>query len=416
MSDPQVREGGLPGRTTVPLQGNGNRTEHPLSTTIARLSVLVLALVAAAACTADDERAAIDDESQLLEVVNGNRRLEAELAESERRLVEDCLEAQGFTVHDQIELVTRWHVAEQEALVEEYPFATFLPEPETAAEWGYGQWAYSEEGWASGAGEEFNDATGADQPWLDLDNSAFDDLALEEKRAWYAAFAGEEYAASIGGFSSTAVEDESTEDDSGAIVIDPDLQEAVAPGGCLLEMVEAVHGEAEAVPATGGAVGTVWTWGPRSPQEAADWEALREAYREAVIEPEAAFLECVAAGGWGDWEFDRTGGLPVAAYFNQIYYPDSEIVTVVDGLVVEPGSVPEPPADLPSDLESQQAYEIDMALGFIDCAETTGYREAAETAYHQVHLDQFLTMDEELYAYQDDLREVIATAQDVLGR
>jgi hypothetical protein len=401
------------------LQGNGNRTEHPLSTPFVRLPVLVLALVAAAACTGpeEDRRASIDDESQLLEVVNENRRLEAELAESERRLVEDCLEEQGFAVHDQVELATRWHVAEQEALVEDYPFASFLPDPEAAAEWGYGQWAYSDEGWASGAGDAFNEATGADQPWLDLDNTAFDDLALEEKRAWYAAFGGEEYAASIGGFSSGATaDDDSTEGgDDGAIVIDPELQEAVAPGGCLLEMVEAVHGEAEAVPATGGAVGTVWTWGPRSPQEAADWEALREAYREAVIEPEAAFLECVAAGGWGDWEFDRTGGLPVAAYFNQIYYPDSEIITVQDGLVVEPGSVPEPPEDLPSDLESQQAYEIDMALGFIDCAEATGYREAAEAAYHRVHLDLFLTMDEELYAYQDDLRGVIAAAQEVLG-
>jgi hypothetical protein len=388
-----------------------------LRTSLVRLPVLLLTLVAAvAACTGekDDERQAIDDESQLLEVVNENRRLEAELAESERRLVQDCLEDQGLAVHDELELATRWYVAEQEALVEDYPFANFLPDPEVAAEWGFGQWAYTEEGWATGAGQEFNDTVGADQPWLDLDNTAFTSLSLADKHTWYAAYGGEEYATAIGSYGSApSAEDDATGDD-GAIVIDPDLQEAVAPGGCLLEMVEAIHTEAQAVPATGGAVGTVWTWGPRSPQEAADWEALRESYRAAVIEPETDFLDCVDEGGFGDWEFDRTGSLPVASYFNQVYYPDSEIITVEDGLVVEPGTVPEPPADLPDDIEGQKAYEIAMAAGFLDCAESTGYREAAEAAYHRVQLDLFLSMDEELYTYQDDLRAAIARAQEVI--
>jgi hypothetical protein len=384
-----------------------------------RLPVLLLAFAAAAsaaACTSakDGESETIDDESQLLEVVNENRRLEAELAESERRLVEDCLEEQGFTVHDELELLTRWYVAEQEALVEDYP-SNFLPDPEVAAEWGFGQWVYSAEGWASGAGEEFNDTVGADIPALDLDNSAFDGLSVVEKHDWYTAYAGEEYAASIGSFSSPTEEDEATGgSDDGSIVIDPDLQEAVAPGGCLLEMVDALYGEAEPVAATGGAVGTVWSWGPRSPQEEADWDALRESYRAAVIEPETAFLDCVAAGGWGDWEFDSAGRLPVSAYFNQIYYPDSEITVVEDGLVVEPGSVPEPPTDLPGDLEGQKAHEIGMAEAFLDCAETTGYREDAEAAYRQVQLDLFLSADEELFAYQDDLHAAIDNAQEVI--
>lgn len=393
-----------------------------MPTPLGRIPVLLLALAAAAsaaACTAaeDGEHAAIDDEAQFLAVVNENRRLEAELAESERRLVEDCLDEQGFTVHDEMELLSRWYVAEQESLVEDYPHERFLPDPEIAAEWGFGQWAYSGEGWKSGAGQEYNDTVAADDPLLNADNSAFDDLSLADKRAWYAALGGEEYAASIGGFTAPAGEDDASggdDDDDGTIVIDPDLQEAVAPGGCLLEMVQALYGEADAVAATGGAVGTVWSWGPRSPQEAADWDAMRESYRAAVIEPETAFLDCVAAGGWGDWQFDRTGSLPVGTYFNQIYYAGDEITTVEDGLVVEPGSVPEPPADLPGDLEGQKAYEIDMALGFLDCAESTGYREAAETAYHQVQLDLFLTMDEELYAYQDDLRAAIEKAQGVI--
>ncbi|MDA1359183.1 hypothetical protein O1R50_06090 [Glycomyces luteolus] len=242
---------------------------------------------------------------------------------------------------------------------------------------------------------------------LALVDSAFEDLSLADQHEWRAAYAGEEYA----DFTPFEADDDATGDgDDGSIVIDPDLQEAAAPGGCLLEMLEALYGEAEAVPATGGATGTVWTWGPRSPQEAADWKAMRESYRAAVVEPETAFLDCVADGGWGDWGFDRTGSLPVAAYFNQIYY-SGEIVVVEDGLVVEPESVPEPPADLPADLESRKAYEIGMALGFIDCAESTGYREAAEAAYLRVHLDRFLSMDEELYAYQDDLRAAIADAQ-----
>lgn len=134
----------------------------------------------------------------------------------------------------------------------------------------------------------------------------------------------------------------------------------------------------------------------------------------AVIEPETAFLDCVATGGWGDWEFDSAGSLPVSAYFNQIYYPDSEITVVQDGLVVEPGSVPEPPADLPADLEGQKAYEIGMAEAFLDCAETTGYRDDAEAAYRQVQLDLFLSTDEALFAYQDDLHAAIDNAQEVI--
>ena len=388
-----------------------------MRTILRRLPVLLLASAAAAsACTGAEDGGSqtIDGESQLLEVVNENRRLEAELAESERRLVEDCLEEQGFTVHDELEFTTRWDVAEQEALVEDYP-SDFLPDPEVAAEWGFGQWAYTAEGWASGAGEEFNDTVGADIAALDLDNSAFNELSAAEKYDWYTAYAGEEYAASIGSFSAPEEEDETTGgSDDGSIVIDPDLQEAVAPDGCLLEMIDALYGQAEPVAATGGAVGTVWSWGPRSPQEEADWEAMRESYRAAVIEPETAFLECVAAGGWGDWEFDRAGRLPVSAYFNQIYYPDSEITVVEDGLVVEPGSVPEPPTDLPGDLEAQKAYEISMAEAFLDCAETTGYREDAEAAYRQVQLDLLLSTDEELFAYQDDLHAAIENAQEAI--
>lgn len=376
------------------------------------LAVLLLALVAAAAACAgeqDDERPTIDDEAQLLEVVNENLRLEAELAASERRLVEDCLAAQGFTVHDEAELLTRWYVAEQDALVVDHP-TDFLPDPEIAAEWGFGQWAYSGEGWESGAGDELNELNAADHPLLDLDNTAFEALSPADKHAWNEAYGGDEFASMLAGAASPDDEDAG---DDGSLVIDPDMQEAVAPGGCLLEMVGTLYGEAEPVAAHGAAAGTVWTWGPRSPQEAADWEALRESYRAAVIEPETAFLDCVEEGGWGDWEFDRTGRLPVSAYFNQIHYGD-DITVVEDGLVVEADSMPEPPSDLPGDLEGLKDYEIGMALAFLDCAETTGYREDAEAAHRQVQLDLLLSLDEEMYAYQDDLRAAIGNAQAAL--
>jgi hypothetical protein len=306
-------------------------------------------------------------------------------------------------------------VAEQDALVEDFPFANFLPTPDAAAEWGFGAWAYTDDGWESGAGEEYNETFAPDSPITTVDNTAFDDLPFADRRKWHAAFGGEEYAALIGSAPTADATDDSAADDDGEIVIDPDLQEAVAPGGCLLEMVQSLYGQAESVAATGATPGTVWSWGPRSPQEAADWDALREAYRAAVLEPETAFLECVAQGGWGDWEFDRTGSLPVWAYLNEIYYAGDEIVTYQDGLELEPESVPEPPADVvAADFEAQKAHEIDLAVGFLDCAETTGYRDDAEAAYRQVQFDLFLTMDEELYAYQDDLRAAIVNAQEVI--
>ncbi|MFG3339259.1 hypothetical protein [Glycomyces sp. NPDC048151] len=390
-----------------------------MPTPLGRLPFLLLALAAAAAAAActgekDDDPGAVDDEAGLLAVVNENLRLEAELADAERRLVVDCLEAQGFAVHDEMELALRWQVAEQDALVETYPFEGFLHEPGYAAEWGFGQWAYSDEGYESGADEEHNEAFAADSPITTVDNAAFYELSYDDIRAWRAAYAGEEYASMGDGL--TAGDATADASDDGEIAIAPELQEAARPGGCLLDMIESLYGAPEAVAANGATAGTVWSWGPRSPQEAADWDALREAYRAAVVEPETAFLDCVEAGGWGDWEFDRTGSLPVNAYFNKIYYPGQDfIVYDDDGLLVDPQAAPEPPDDLGTDFEAQKAHEIAMAVAFDDCAETTGYREDAEAAYRQVQLDLFLTMDEELYAYQDDLRTAVEAAQEAIG-
>lgn len=383
--------------------------------------------LAMTACTGggDDAEGETDE---LLLMLNESRRLEAEAVAMEYRLVQRCLEERGHDVHDPRQFMT-WEPAEITAIAAEHPHERIMPEADFAAEWGFGLWIYDAEA-DPDAWREYEDAAWPRTPedtWDEIDDSAFEALSPEDQYAWYVDYLGREQARWTWGehFGFEAPEEHRPEGDDGAIVIDEDLSEEPRPGGCQLEMIEALYGEPHLVRTEGGSADSVdayeeWAYRPAVPLgeasdlhtvEAAIWSVERlliTDFRERVAAEEEAFLSCVADRGHGGWDFEETGGLNLFDYWGEIYegedYPGS------DG----GGPYPDPPADLPSDFESLRAMELAMAVDLAECADDSGLREAAEQTWTQVHRDYYESAETDLYTWQQQMRDAIEEAQTLL--
>ncbi|RRR97431.1 hypothetical protein [Glycomyces terrestris] len=344
----------------------------------------------AAASEQPEEAAALTD------VVNENRRLEADLADAELRLAEACLEEAGHAVHDRAVLRPA-DIAELELLVETYPFDGFLPDADTAARWGFGQWLTTPEGAESDDAEEYAAAVyGEDHVEEEPDNSAWDELPAAEQEAWYEAYYGPDHL----DFRAAAMGMAPGAGDGG--IADAE------PGGCLLAVQEGLYGPAEGD--TGDGPG--WNRAPQDPADTGDFDALREDYRALTADAEAAFLACLFDRGRGDWAFDDLAGLPLTDYFANAYYrglPGYEPVSP------ESGAIPELPADLGEDYASVREHETALAVDFAACGDETGYRETAAAAWDAVQTGYYTALEDELFAYQDAMREALERAQDLLG-
>jgi hypothetical protein len=77
--------------------------------------------------------------------------------------------------------------------------------------------------------------------------------------------------------------------------------------------------------------------------------------------------------------------------------------------------MPEHPEDMPEDYEGQREYEIEMAVDFAECGDETGFREAAATAWEELLAERYQALEQDLYAWQDEMRTALDRAQDVLG-
>lgn len=388
-------------------------TPRPLSAAAAA------AVLATGACTLFDDAApgGLTDAAGIVAFLNENHRLEDELGEAERRMVLDCMAEQGFTVHDPHELA-RWDVGRQEALVEHYPFSNFLLERDVAEEWGFGKWATSEQGMSSGAGAEYQAEFESEFVEHEDAYAEFNRLEPEVLLGWYVAFMGEEWAVQrvgaefAGRYMDLGGLDEASSADG--FGLDPGAKVAPAPGGCVLEMIETLYGEPRPIPFAGQPDAFDWTWGPENPEDGADRAAMLEEYRAAVAEEEAAMVDCLAEGGRDGWVFTDEGSLPVGRHLLPLYYPGIDWVGV-DGEEIAPPELPDPPEDFPSDLEGRKAFEIDLALAFVDCGDSTGYREAATAAYDRIQVEFYASAETEFFAYQEALRDALAHAQEVIG-
>ncbi|THV43008.1 hypothetical protein [Glycomyces buryatensis] len=374
--------------------------------------VAVGALAATGACTlfggeGDDSPApggedAITDEAGLAELINENNRLIAEVNDVEVRLEQDCLEDQGFHVHDRYKLFT-WEATDQGRLVVDYPYADFLPDADTASEWGFGAWAGTDEAYGSAEADEYYDAVlGEDNTEPEIDNSAWDALPIEEQQDWSRAYYGDAY----------------EQIQEGADGMNPFGGETAGsppkPGGCQLEMIEALYGEPEQVERTegdDGQGGTTWQWGPQNPLDAADWDAMYDDYRTRAADPEQSFSDCLFEHDLGEWEFDESGRLPIWDYFTWVYNAESPQFAEETG---ESLGTPPLPEDLPEDFDGRKAFEIETAVGFTDCGESTGFREAAKAAWDGIQLDYYLSVEQELFSYQEAMNDLLLKAQELV--
>lgn len=400
-------------------------------------AVALTTLAALSACTADEgekEQSPEETKVSLVDLLNENERLFAELYETEPKVTRVCLEEAGFAVHDEMALLQTYVIGVDQGGLQEdyYDFQNWLPEPELAAEWGFGHWVWQSED-SDDLMEEYHELLYPDEPEAVQeeypDNSAFEALDAEEQIAWYTAFMGEEKMtyedrawqlrnpdASEEEISARLSEIQHVEDEG---EIEGDLEIIPPkPGGCELQTIEALYGEPQLVEEEmeegveeGLAIFT-WSYRPEEPLVPAMDMASVEAETAEVSD---AFLSCVAERGYPGWEFQDGSWLPLVQYFDQIYLGEDYAPMEEPGVDGPDVTVPEIPADVPDDFEGKKAYEIEMAVAFSDCADEVQYRETVIAVIDEAELAAYEAIETDLFAYQDQLRDALTTAQDLLG-
>ncbi|MCC3763657.1 hypothetical protein K3N28_11305 [Glycomyces sp. TRM65418] len=387
--------------------------------------VAALVLAAAAACTGDAGSGADDadagkayDDDRLADMANESARLLYELESAENRIIQHCLERRDFTVHDQF-----WFSAvepeEQDSLLDSYSWGSWLPEADEAAEFGTGGWAMTDEGRDSDAIDAYYAHEGID-PELEgdlragnsalLDNGEFEALSPQEQYDWYAAFYGEALAASEHGHLVGAEAPTGGSADTGGIDVDDFAYVAPEPGGCQREMIDALYDDLRLVEETEADAEyryAYWEYRPENPvDDFGTFEEYRVRFREAIAGVQGALVDCLAERGHPGWEFDEEGALPVTDYFYELYEGPGSVV----------GDFPDLPEDAPADYEGKKAFEIAFAVDLAACGDETGFRETADRAWEDMVKDYYLSIETSVYAWQDEIRDLLAAAQDVMER
>ncbi|RRS01870.1 hypothetical protein [Glycomyces terrestris] len=368
---------------------------------------LALALpLAAAGCSwfapEEEDLDFAEYEQQLTETYNESMRLSAELDAAEARIAQACLEAQGFTVHDPWEFREE-PTGERETFLDTPPYDWFLPSAEDAARRGFWQWTTLAAPETVEDGDALLaewDAFQAEMGWYSVDfgedeqeEYPFFDLSEEERYAWYVAYGGEAWA-EFHHPDLAGIEPEETGDGE---------EVEVPVGGCKLEMIEAVYGGLE----EGQDEHTV-----RPEQPDGDWTRMKERFAEETADAEVAFTDCLADRGQEGWEFYE-GQILVHDYLvaagEGVYalnsYPDAGV------------RWPDPPDDAPDGDDAQGWLDFERALAadFAECGDESGYREAAVHGWQQAQLRYYLDIETAVFAWHDEMRELIAKAQEVIG-
>lgn len=369
-------------------------------------------MLAAAACTEkpeEDGGTGGTVEVDLVDMLNESARLESDLGEAEKRIIRNCLEEAGFTVHDEQELFTPEPLELDQLAADYYPHESYLPDAEEAAQYGFGMWTEADEAWDSGEAEEYLESEEtAVEDSAEIDNSGFEALSMDDRKAWYTAYVGAEKAEAFeemltpGGVQG-AVTFEAGEDPF-----------AAEPGGCEREMIESLYGEPERVEHTeeGSDIAQVrWLYRPENPSRGGTLlEEVDIAYAESMVAPQDAFVTCLDERGLIGWEFTEWGSLPISEYFVPLYREgEEEFGSDTD---VE---LPDPPADLPPSYEGKKAFEIEVAVDFTECDAEVGFSDASVAAYDEAYTSAYLALEEPTYAWQEEMREAITRAQELIG-
>jgi hypothetical protein len=395
----------------------------------------------------DDDQS---DEERLVEMLNESARIEGELMAAENRIVQNCLEEAGFTVHEPWSMQA-YEESEQDSLTYGYPHEEFILDKDEAAEWGFGQWSNSTEGSEDPASEDYwaaQEEKWADEEetnWEEPDTTEWDALTPEEQYDWFVAYQGEEYAeyswgtreeyvgsaaeeAELEGLSDeelAALEDEAASEEEGEIVVEESTSEEPKPGGCQLEMIEALYGEPRMVEETWEGDGESETWKyweyrPKNPAygdgEEDMWEGIEAEYGSAMADLQGKFIDCITERGYEGWEFTEYNSLPIWEFFGTLYYQNASEEEREMMMGDTDAEVPPMPAEAGTTYEEWKAYEIQTAVDFSECGEEVGYADDSEKAYDKAHVDAYLAIEEAVYAWQEDMNNAIAKAQELLDK
>jgi hypothetical protein len=350
-------------------------------------------------------------EQQLTDTYNESQRLVAELDEAETRIVQTCLEAEGFEVHDPYTLEGMTASQERESFMDQPPYDWFLPAAEDAQRRGFWQWT-SLPGY-----ETVEDGDELDAEWSQFQAamgwvsvvSGGEDEALpefyqlpdEDQLAWYVAYGGQAWAEYTYPWLAGIEVPEDAE--AGGT----EAQAALQPEGCRLEMLESVYGDALEDLEEGQTEEAL-----RPPPPNGDWSAMTERYSEGTAEVEGDLLDCLADRGYAGWEFYE-GQLFVHAYLSDAGDGEYPLTSYP-----EAGTLwPDPPSDLPDEDDPQGwlDFERAMALDFAECGDETGFRAAAVDAWQQAQLQYYLGVEGATFAWQEQMRELIGQAQEAIG-
>jgi hypothetical protein len=390
------------------------------------IAAVAAALALTAACTDDaeqeEEEAAgtgeVFEETRLVDMVNESARLLYELESAEYRIVQTCLEDDGFTVHDQF-WFTAYEPEEQETLYGADDWGSWLPPLDEASKYGVGAWATAEGGLGTDAAEEYfefkgfesevdmanGDAGASPEGGGGPDNSAFEALSPQEQYDWYVAYLGEAAALDEYGYL-IGEEGEVAEDDGEVYTGDEFSYVQPEPGGCQREMIDALYDDLRLVedPEGGEVRGAYWEYRPTNPMD--DFASIDEAnvaYEEAIAGVQGELVDCLAEHGHPGWEFDEEGSLPISDYFYELYEGSADV-----------HDHPDLPDDAPTDFEGKKEFEIAFAVELAECGDETGYRETAEQAWGDSREAYYLSIETAIFSWQEEIRGILTTAQEVL--
>lgn len=373
-------------------------------------TIAALALPAAAGCSwfgGEEDLDVSEHEGRLTEMFNESARLNEELDEAEARIVQDCLEAQGFSIHDSDQFDTSVSL-ERESVFSEPQYEGFLPTVEEAEVRGFWQWTNADGAEEAENGELWtmwleHQASRFGAEWVEMierdELPEFFHQSPEDQYAWYVAYYGEELAAEQQG-DLVGIERETDEYGEEVYTNPP-------PGGCRLEMITGIYGELGATENEEEG----WTdWIARPDPPTGDGQEISDRYFAGIASVEPEFLDCVEDRGWGRWEF-HNGWLSVNDFLEAA--GSSRSAASYEGAE---DSFPEPPDDVPAadDFEGWLAFERGMAVDFAECGDESGFRQTADEAWRRAELVYLLDIEAETYAWQEEMQGYLANAQELL--
>ncbi|MEU6859218.1 hypothetical protein AB0B28_10165 [Glycomyces sp. NPDC046736] len=381
-------------------------------------ALLATALLTTAGCqwlgSDEDDQVEDIDIGTLDALFEENNRLVDEIVDIQGRLIQNCLEEAGHSVHDESSFV-KWNFQKRPMPDVDSGALPWLIDREIAKTWGYGIWATSDEMYGSPEHLEFEELMfGEGLSFATVDATAFQELSDAEQFAWHVDYVGEpqarlDYAHLLG--------DDDTMGPGGLIG-------SVEPEGCMGEVTEAFGLEPEFVPAPefGEDAGT-WSTFPVPPGlDTLSSGALDEEVR-AARGGEEEFLDCLEEADRGRWDFNQGGDLNVRRYIEQAYgwaidpmFPEPEEFTVgvPDELPTDDLAVPAEP-DIPEDFEPRRQWESALALDLLDCAEESGLDDGARQAWANAYGAELLDREAETVAWQEEMRSLITVGQDLLA-